>query len=248
MLLEGEFFWAATEALQFNANIGYNGSRIGHNSSLDTRNPARGAPGATLVKDANGANCVIYSPTQVAGTAPTPATPGFGAILVDGAAQFPVNVAEHASYIVGPTCGPTLAAFLAANDPGYTTNSGVEANLHGNHMPNTPEMTFNIGAQYTFDLGENYQLVPRFDFYWKGRSYAQYFNAPTDRVPSWYTANAQVTLNSEDDNWYARAWATNLFDGKQVTGSYVTDPSSGLFTNLFVEQPRMYGITLGARF
>jgi outer membrane receptor protein involved in Fe transport len=246
--LEGEFFWAATEALQFNASVGYNGSRIGHNSSLDTRNPAQGAPGATLVKDANGANCVIYSPTGTAGTAPTPVTPGFTTILVDGAAQLPANIAEHASYVVGPTCGPTLAAYLALHDPGYTTNSGVDVNLHGNHMPNAPEMTFNVGAQYTFDLGDNYQLIPRFDFYWKGRSYAQYFNAPTDRVPSWYTANAQITLNSEDDNWYARGWATNLFDGKQVTGSYVTDPSSGLFTNLFVEQPRMYGITLGARF
>jgi iron complex outermembrane recepter protein len=247
--LEGELFWAATDALQFNANLGYNGSQIGHDSSLDTRNPAQGAPGATLVKDSNGANCVIFSPTGAVGSAPTPLTPGFGGLLVDGPAQISPTIAEHASYLSGgPTCGPTLQAYLDTHAPGYVQSPGVEVNLHGNHMPNTPEFSFNVGAQYTFDLTSDYNLVPRIDFYWKGRSYAQYFNAPTDRVPSWYTANAQIQLNSTADNWYAKVWVTNLFDGDQVTGSYVTDPSSGLFTNLFVEQPRMYGITIGAHF
>ncbi len=251
--VEGEFLWAATDKLQFNANVGYNGSQIGNSTALDTRNPSQGAPGVTLVKDSNGANCVIYSPTGLPGSAPTPATnAAFAALLADGPAQLPSSIAEHASYLdfatSGTNCGPTLAAFLATNPltVGYTTNSGVEANLHGNHMPNTPELTLNIGAQYTFDIGDEFQLIPRMDFYWKGRSYAQFFNAPTDRVPSWYVANAQLTLAAPDNKWYGRLWVTNLFDGKQVTGSYVTDPSSGLFTNLFVEQPRMYGITLGA--
>ena len=69
--VEGEFVWAASDKLQFSANFGYNGSTIGNSSALDTRNPARNTPGGTLVKDGNGANCVIYSPTRAAGTAPT---------------------------------------------------------------------------------------------------------------------------------------------------------------------------------
>jgi iron complex outermembrane recepter protein len=246
--VEGEIVWAPNDDFALNANLGYNGSEIGNNTSLDTRNPARNTPGATLVKDTNGANCVIYSPTGLAGSAPTPATDAaFAALLVPGAVTTLPGVAE-AVYYSTETCGTALNAYLAANDPTYTSNSGVEANLHGNKMPNAPEFSFNIGAQYTLHIFDDMQLVPRVDFYWKGASFAQYFNAPTDRIPSWYTMNAQITLTPSDSWWSAKVWATNVLDGKQVTGSYVTDPSSGMFTNLFVEQARMFGLTLGAKF
>ena len=33
-----------------------------------------------------------------------------------------------------------------------------------------------------------------------------------------------------------------------VTGMYLTDPSSALFTNVFVGTPRTYGLTVGAHF
>ena len=47
---------------------------------------------------------------------------------------------------------------------------------------------------------------------------------------------------------YARAWVQNLENKTNVTGMYVTDPSSALFTNLFVGDPRTYGLTLGVHF
>jgi outer membrane receptor protein involved in Fe transport len=75
--------------------------------------------------------------------------------------------------------------------------------------------------------------------------YASKFNAPTDLINAWDETNAQIQLNSADSEWYARLFVRNLFDKQNITGSYVTDPSSGLFTNLFVEEPRTYGITLG---
>jgi iron complex outermembrane receptor protein len=57
-----------------------------------------------------------------------------------------------------------------------------------------------------------------------------------------------MQFNAPDSQWYVRGWVTNLFDGKQVTGSYVTNDGSGLYTNLFAEEPRTYGITVGAHF
>ena len=42
---EGEFFWAPTDDLQFNANFGYTHSAIGNVSILDTRNPTGGRSG-----------------------------------------------------------------------------------------------------------------------------------------------------------------------------------------------------------
>jgi len=39
----------------------------------------------------------------------------------------------------------------------------------------------------------------------------------------------------------------NLGDEDNQTGSYETDPSSGLFTNAFLVEPQLYGLTLGVR-
>ncbi len=41
-------------------------------------------------------------------------------------------------------------------------------------------------------------------------------------------------------------FATNIFDKRNPTGVYLTDPTSALFTNVFVEDPRVVGVSVGA--
>jgi outer membrane receptor protein involved in Fe transport len=115
-------------------------------------------------------------------------------------------------------------------------------------MPTTPDWTIGLGVQYTFVFESGYSLVPRVDFYWKDSMFGRIFNGPADRISSSENTNLQIQLNAPDDRWYARAWVQNVFDEDNVTGMYVTDASSGLFTNVFVNDPRLFGITLGARF
>jgi hypothetical protein len=45
-----------------------------------------------------------------------------------------------------------------------------------------------------------------------------------------------------------RAFVSNIFDSNSITGQYVTDQSSGLFTNIFTLEPRRYGIAAGFKF
>jgi len=54
--------------------------------------------------------------------------------------------------------------------------------------------------------------------------------------------NAQVQLNGPDNRWYVRGFIQNITDNQAITGLYVTDQSSGLFTNIFTLEPRRYGI------
>ena len=68
-----------------------------------------------------------------------------------------------------------------------------------------------------------------------------------DKIDSWGVMNAHVLLTT-DDGWYAKVFATNLLDDRDITNSYLTDASSGLFTNVFVTDPRIIGIALGADF
>jgi len=60
--------------------------------------------------------------------------------------------------------------------------------------------------------------------------------------------NAHVQINGKDDKRYARAHVQNLTDNSATTGLYVTDQSSGLFTNIFTLEPRRYGGVVGVRF
>jgi hypothetical protein len=60
--------------------------------------------------------------------------------------------------------------------------------------------------------------------------------------------NAQVQVNGVDNKWYIRAFVQNLTNNSATTGLYVTDQSSGLFTNIFTLEPRRYGLAAGFNF
>jgi len=74
------------------------------------------------------------------------------------------------------------------------------------------------------------------------------FNGFVNKVPGFIQVNAQIQLDGPGDRWYARAYVQNLFDDDSITGLYVTDQSSGNFTNIFTLEPRRYGIAVGAKF
>jgi len=57
-----------------------------------------------------------------------------------------------------------------------------------------------------------------------------------------------VIIQPTNSGMYFKIWGQNLADDDNQTGSYHTDQSSGQFRNDFYMEPRMYGITFGARF
>jgi hypothetical protein len=40
----------------------------------------------------------------------------------------------------------------------------------------------------------------------------------------------------------------NLMDDDNLVAMYITDPSSGMFTNVFAIEPRTYGVAVGYNF
>ncbi len=90
-------------------------------------------------------------------------------------------------------------------------------------------------------------MVPRVDYYWQSSFESRVWNdANIDRVNGWDTMNAQIQLNAPDGMWYAMVFATNMFDKRNPTGVYLTDPTSALYTNVFSEDPRVLGVSVGA--
>ena len=88
--------------------------------------------------------------------------------------------------------------------------------------------------------------MPRFDISLTGNSTGSIFNDAADRIPAYYIMNAQVQLNGKDDRWFVRGFIQNIANNNATTGLYVTDQSSGLFTNIFTLEPRRYGIAGGS--
>ena len=81
-----------------------------------------------------------------------------------------------------------------------------------------------------------------------GASDGTIFNGIIDRVPAFTQLNAQMQLDGPDKKWFIRGFIQNITDNNSVTGLYVTDQSSGNFTNIFTLEPRRYGLTAGLKF
>ena len=215
---EAELLFAPDAHWQLNANFAYLHTAVQDFASVDTRDPTDGRSDVTLIKDNLNASNCV--------------------IHHNGAAA-PALASQVAS------CSGLKATLPAP----YTVNEGVAVDLDGNQLVNSPELTVSLGAQYTFVLPGDYSLVTRLDYYWQDEMYGRIFNRdPIDQIDSWDIWNAQATVRSPDASWFVRAFIKNIEDDDNVVGMYVSDPSSGLFTNVFTIEPRTYGLAVGYNF
>ena len=266
--LEGEFVLAPTRALQINVNASYLHTRVGRLQLIDPRDPSGGRPDAVIIKDlAGGANCVVaptaagngalanafvtavnaglglQAPVAVPGTATTGAFSMCSALAAAAA-----NPSTALSALLGQGPGP-LPIQLDPNVATAKLIDGVPVDVTGNQLPNSPKYKISLGAQYTADIGsDGMNAVFRLDYALTGDASSRVFNRAIDRVPSYDVLNAQVQLNGPGNRWFARAFVQNLLANDAITGQYVTDASSGLFTNIFTVEPRRYGVALGFRY
>lgn len=223
-----------------------------------------GRSDAVIIKDlTNAANCAVAP--VVAGNAsgindfvtqvnaglglqgPTP-FPADGGIASTGAFSICGALADS---IENPSAG-LIALYGTQADgtlPFAYYNSGIPLNIKGNRLPLAPNIKASLGVQYTADIGSSgMTLVPRADIALVGESFGNVFNGKVNRIEPYTQVNAQIQLNSADESWYVRAFVQNLFDSEAVTGLYVTDQSSALFTNIFTLEPRRFGIGAGVTF
>src|SRR5215469_5027797 len=258
--LEGEFVWAPTDQWQFVLNLSHMNSSIGDQLLLDTRNPTGGRSDVVLIKDSNisaaaGQNCVLYNTNPALNGGLTPGQLGIPGFLVPPGGAHALAAAGIANSNFGfcPVDAPAaIQAALTSVGWSYTDPKGIgdangsSVNIGGNQLANAPAFQVNISGQYTQPLDNGFSLVGRVDFYWQSHMWGRVWEDPADRIGSWNTTNALVTLNAPDGRWYVQGFVKNILDNSNVTGLYLTSSSSGLYTNAFQEDPRTYGIAFGA--
>ncbi len=249
--LEAELQYAPTENWLFNASAAYLNTKIGDSWSIDPRDPVQGDADYQLVKDySNASNCAI----QLNGNDPS-LIPVMIAAAGDPFSYLAVPTPGQANGGAFSHCGGLEAVFAAmapffnpGGDPWYQIVGGLPVSLEGNELQQSPKFTMNLGAQYTHYMESGNRLELRADYYIQSSMYGRIFNRPIDKIESWDVINMKATLRSENDTWNVSAFIQNLTNNDAITGHYLSDASSGNFTNVFALEPRRYGITLGYNF
>ncbi|GAA4035385.1 TonB-dependent receptor [Parerythrobacter jejuensis] len=245
--LELESIIRPDPAWMINMNFSYLNAEVdGDQFFSNPRDPGGGDASAVIIKDiTNGALCAVTG--GGANAFVNAINPGLG---LQGTAPFPAdgNIASNGAFSICSVLDAQATAIGAAFGGVQVLSPGVQVNLRGNKLPQAPEMKASAGIQYTKDFDNGWSLVPRFDVAFTGEQYGNVFNGRVNRLEPFVQANAQIQLNGPDGKWFVRGFVQNLFDSDSVTGLYVTDASSGLFSNIFTLDPRRYGIAAGINF
>lgn len=130
-----------------------------------------------------------------------------------------------------------------AGDGSTVDENGVPAfNLSGKHLPQAPNYTIDLSAEYSFDLGSG-TLTLRGESQWSDRIYFSAFNRDEVSQPAFDVQNAFITYKT-DNGMRLTGFIRNIGNktiraSGQVATTLLGSPVVG-----FVKPPRTYGLTL----
>jgi iron complex outermembrane receptor protein len=128
----------------------------------------------------------------------------------------------------GTSSGPTCFDYTP-----YIQAAGGGPNLY------SPKWTYNIGAQYTFQLDGGASLTPRLNYAYVSSQYTNVLYSPvTDLIAAHGLLSALITFRT--GRWQLEAYGTNLTNKEYVSGQ--------MGNNEFFGAPREYGIRASVNF
>jgi iron complex outermembrane receptor protein len=125
---------------------------------------------------------------------------------------------------------------------------GFAKPVGGNELPNAPHFTASLTADYTMPVSANWAATLHGDFYWQSQSFARVFNdRPYDKIRGYSNVNAALIL-TDASGWQVMGYVKNIFDTTAITGDFLNSDDSGLTTNIFLTDPRLYGVRITKHF
>ncbi len=247
---ELETVWNPVSTLVLSANLGLLDTSIQDTFGVDVLDRANGRDDLVVLKNAvNFANCVVSAQGYATVLGAIDAgllAPGSSAGLCTGA---------FAGGEAGFGLDPDAVVTFTNPDGTQGTASLLEPfegdakNLDGNSIPGAPETTFSFGAEYTWlpsgegNLGD-WSATARVDYYMQSDSFSRVWNTGRDELESWDNVNLSLRLDNEENGLSVEFFGKNVTDEEVITGAYLTDDSSGLFTNIFLTEPSTWGVSV----
>jgi len=252
---ELEATWEPVAGLRFNFAGGYEDTALAKGSNaIDLMDRTAGDPNWVVVKPEIrlSSNCIL--PVTVVNTMLS-----LGQILGDGGGStgdgacadayiYHRDPVTSAPYQPDPTVNghgdPIPPGTYAGFDPTTAPNggAGINKDLSGNELPNAPHFTVSAGAQYTLPVSQDWAATFRGDYYWQDYSWARVFNDnPYDRLRGYTNINLALILTNQN-GWQVMGYLKNVFDTTAITGDFLNSDDSGLTTNVFLTDPRLFGV------
>ena len=249
---ELEAAWEPVPGLRFNLATGFEAPRVDNGqSAIDLMDRTDGNPNWMIVKPFVNAssNCILPTAVIASLISQWRAANGFDnshsgeASGVNDVAV--LSTACYSAYVQGVDPG-AFHGFTTGFDPSTAPNGGAgfSKDVGGNELPNAPHVTFALGAQYTMPVDPDWAATLRGDFYLQSDSWARVFNDnPYDRIHGYTNLNLTLILTSQD-GWQAMGYMKNVFNTTAITGAFLNSDDTALTTNVFVTDPRLFGIRL----
>ena len=243
---ELEGVWNPTSTLVLNANLGLLDAQVKDTFGVDVLDRTNGRDDLVVLKTfPSSSNCVVSAV-------------GYATVL--GAIQAgALAPSTTLGLCTGALAGSEAAFGLGGVTVSYTDSNGVQrtatafqpfdgdaVDLDGNDLPGTPDTTLSFGAEYTWEaLGNSdWDLRVRGDYYYQASAYSRVWNTGRDQLDSWDNINLSLGLYNDANGLSIEVFGKNIADDDVITGAYLTDDSSGLFTNVFLNEPATYGVTV----
>jgi len=257
---EVEANWEPLPGLKFNFAGGWEDTAAaGGDSGIDLMDRTAGNPGWIVVKPfvSQASNCIlpVYAvAANLTARINTGSAGGPGGLLsmCSEAYQYGLDPVTGEPYKANPVFPTDYAGNPGGSNPGAypgfnpatapNNGEGFSKNLAGHALPNAPPFTVSFGSEYSMPVSQDWVATLRGDFYYQADSWARIFNDnPYDRLHGYTNLNLTLILNSAN-GWTVMAYVKNVFDTTAITGDFLNSDDSGLTTNVFLTDPRLFGV------
>jgi len=239
---ELESTWEPIPGLRFNLAGGYESTSVNKGqSAIDLMDRTAGHSDWMVVKPsiADTSNCIL--PTYVLREMIAPGVPWFGGAVLGN----PCDVTYYYRGTFWANIFNLPDTFgITDFDPATAPNggSGFSKDVSGNQLPNAPHFTTSLSAEYTMPVSEDWAATLHTDFYWQSQSFARIFNdRPYDKLRGYSNVNLALILTSAN-GWQVAGYLKNVFDTTAITGAFLNSDDTWLTTNVFVTDPRLFGV------
>ncbi|HEX6859958.1 MAG TPA: TonB-dependent receptor [Caulobacteraceae bacterium] len=251
--IELESDWRPSENLRLGLKIGYEETRIADGEqAIDLMDRTAGDPNWTLLRPfpVYPSSCIL--PTSMFARSDGVYRVGNIGGGGDGGCElaYTYNLDPVTGQPYDPNTHITTDGFSVANpylgfDPRTAPNGGegIFKDLSGNELPNAPNLTATITGDYAIPLPNEWLATLHTDLHWQGESDWRVFqDHEYSKLDEYFTMNLAAIFVNEEQGWNIMAYVKNVTDETAITGAFLNSDDTGLTTNVFLTEPRLYGL------
>jgi outer membrane receptor protein involved in Fe transport len=173
---------------------------------------------------------------------------GKGAAVINYT-QWSTDPLDYPGWTAGPITDRTYPGWDPNADYGHNHGEGFFKDLSGNELPNAPNITATITADYTIPLPNDWLATLHTDLYYQSEAWTRIFNMEGyDKLKAYTNVNLAAIFTNEAQGWHVMAYVKNVLDRDSITGAFLNSDDTGLTTNVFLTEPRLYGLRVTKEF